>query len=111
MPQCGRSPSSRSRRKAPPPRYTRGYGAIFAQNVTQANEGCDFAVLADRSRVPEPDIYYQYPSLIDHASISPVFDRADGDLYLYMTRYNLFPDRSDGGNRDLVRLRVAIEPQ
>ena len=43
--------------KAPPPRYTRGYGAIFSQNVTQANEGCDFAVLADRSRVPEPDIY------------------------------------------------------
>jgi len=43
--------------KAPPPRYTRGYGAIFAQHVTQANEGCDFAVLADRSRVPEPDIY------------------------------------------------------
>jgi dihydroxyacid dehydratase/phosphogluconate dehydratase len=43
--------------KAPPPRYTRGYGAIFTQNVTQANEGCDFAVLADRSAVPEPDIY------------------------------------------------------
>jgi dihydroxyacid dehydratase/phosphogluconate dehydratase len=43
--------------KAPPPRYTRGYGAIFSQHVTQANEGCDFAVLADRSKVPEPDIY------------------------------------------------------
>ena len=43
--------------KAPPPRYTRGYGAIFSQNVTQANEGCDFAVLADRSRIPEPDIF------------------------------------------------------
>ena len=43
--------------KAPPPRYARGYGAIFSQHVTQANEGCDFAVLADRSAVPEPDIY------------------------------------------------------
>jgi len=43
--------------KAPAPRYTRGYGAIFSQHVTQANEGCDFAVLADRSQVPEPDIY------------------------------------------------------
>jgi len=43
--------------KAPAPRYTRGYGAIFTQNVTQANEGCDFAVLADRSRIPEPDIF------------------------------------------------------
>jgi dihydroxy-acid dehydratase len=39
------------------PRYTRGYGAIFAQNVTQANEGCDFAILADRSKVAEPDIF------------------------------------------------------
>ena len=43
--------------KPPEPRYTRGYGAIFTQHVTQANEGCDFAVLADRSRVAEPDIF------------------------------------------------------
>ena len=43
--------------KAPPPRYARGYGAIFSQHVTQANDGCDFKVLADRSQVPEPDIY------------------------------------------------------
>jgi len=43
--------------KAPEPRYKRGYGAIFTQNVTQANEGCDFAVLADRSQIPEPDIF------------------------------------------------------
>ena len=47
----------RSAWTAPEPRYTRGYGAIFAQHVTQANEGCDFAVLADRSRIPEPDIF------------------------------------------------------
>jgi dihydroxy-acid dehydratase len=48
------------RRKAwtpPEPRYTRGYGAIFTQHVTQANEGCDFAVLAGRGRVAEPDIF------------------------------------------------------
>ena len=43
--------------KAPPPRYTRGYGAIFAEHVTQANEGCDFAVLSRRDPVAEPDIY------------------------------------------------------
>jgi dihydroxy-acid dehydratase len=47
----------RSAWKAPPPRYTRGYGAIFSEHVTQANEGCDFAVLARRDPVPEPDIY------------------------------------------------------
>jgi dihydroxy-acid dehydratase len=43
--------------KAPAPRYTRGYGAIFSEHVTQANEGCDFAVLARRDAVAEPDIY------------------------------------------------------
>jgi dihydroxy-acid dehydratase len=43
--------------KQPAPRYTRGYGQLFAQHVTQANEGCDFAFLASREPVPEPDIY------------------------------------------------------
>jgi dihydroxy-acid dehydratase len=43
--------------KPPQPRYTRGYGAIFSQLVTQANEGCDFAILASRKSVPEPDIF------------------------------------------------------
>ena len=41
----------------PAPRYLRGYGALFAQHVTQADKGCDFAFLADRQAVPEPDIY------------------------------------------------------
>ena len=47
----------RAKWKPPPPRYTRGYGAIFTQNVTQANEGCDFAILAKRDPVAEPDIF------------------------------------------------------
>jgi len=50
-----------SRRRAtwrPPPRpYGRGYGAIFAGHVTQANEGCDFDFLARGSSVPEPEIH------------------------------------------------------
>ncbi|HEY2628146.1 MAG TPA: L-arabinonate dehydratase [Usitatibacter sp.] len=47
----------RAKWKAPPPRYTRGYGAIFTQNVSQANEGCDFPILARRDPVAEPDIF------------------------------------------------------
>jgi len=43
--------------RAPEPRYKRGYGALFAQHVTQANEGCDFEFLADQAAVPEPDIF------------------------------------------------------
>ncbi|MXP62239.1 dihydroxy-acid dehydratase [Roseomonas sp. M0104] len=44
---------------APPPRYERGYGAIFAQHVGQAHDGCDFDVLrTDHGRaVPEPDVF------------------------------------------------------
>jgi dihydroxy-acid dehydratase len=50
-----------SRRRAawrPPPRpYGRGYGAIFARHVTQANEGCDFDFLTQGPFVPEPEIH------------------------------------------------------
>jgi dihydroxy-acid dehydratase len=41
----------------PPPPYQRGYGAIFAQHVTQANEGCDFDVLERGAPVPDPEIH------------------------------------------------------
>lgn len=29
----------------PPPRYQRGFGALFAQHVTQADQGCDLDIL------------------------------------------------------------------
>ncbi|MBL6953369.1 MAG: dihydroxy-acid dehydratase [Alphaproteobacteria bacterium] len=41
----------------PPPRYSRGFGAIYAQHVTQADQGCDFAILRDGEPVPEPEIH------------------------------------------------------
>ena len=41
----------------PAPRYERGYGAIFAQHVRQANEGCDFDVLERAAAVAEPEIH------------------------------------------------------
>jgi dihydroxy-acid dehydratase len=30
---------------APPPRYHRGYGALFVEHVSQADQGCDFDFL------------------------------------------------------------------
>jgi len=39
----------------PEPRYGRGYGALYAEHVTQANEGCDFGFLARPGASPEPD--------------------------------------------------------
>ncbi len=43
--------------KAPPPRYGRGYGALFSQHIRQANEGCDFDFLEGTAEVPEPEIH------------------------------------------------------
>jgi dihydroxy-acid dehydratase len=43
--------------EAPPPRYERGYGAIFSQHVTQANEGCDFDFLERGAPTPDPEIH------------------------------------------------------
>jgi dihydroxy-acid dehydratase len=50
-----------ARRKAawvpPPPRYERGYGAMFSAHIGQADEGCDFDFLAAHVPVPEPEIH------------------------------------------------------
>ncbi|MGH6611002.1 MAG: L-arabinonate dehydratase [Burkholderiaceae bacterium] len=43
--------------KPPPPRYERGYGALFSRHITQANEGCDFDFLEGTARIPEPEIH------------------------------------------------------
>jgi dihydroxyacid dehydratase/phosphogluconate dehydratase len=40
-----------------PARYQRGWGALFAEQVTQANEGCDLRTLSGTATTPEPDIY------------------------------------------------------
>jgi dihydroxy-acid dehydratase len=47
----------RSGWKAPARKYDRGYGAIFAQHVKQADEGCDFDFLEGTAPVAEPEIH------------------------------------------------------
>ena len=37
------------------PKFERGYGALYSEHITQANEGCDFGFLARRGRNPDPD--------------------------------------------------------
>jgi dihydroxy-acid dehydratase len=39
----------------PPPAYQRGYGALYSDHVTQADQGCDFDFLARPGATPEPD--------------------------------------------------------
>jgi dihydroxy-acid dehydratase len=43
--------------KTPARKYERSYGAIFAQHVKQADEGCDFDFLEGTAPVPEPEIH------------------------------------------------------
>jgi dihydroxyacid dehydratase/phosphogluconate dehydratase len=55
------SPEELEKRKSawkPPVRkYERSYGAIFAQHVRQADQGCDFDFLEGTAAVPEPEIH------------------------------------------------------
>ncbi|WUD76024.1 L-arabinonate dehydratase [Streptomyces sp. NBC_00510] len=44
----------RAQWQAPPPRYGRGYGALYQDQITQADTGCDFRFLARPGEVPEP---------------------------------------------------------
>jgi dihydroxy-acid dehydratase len=41
--------------RPPPARFERGYGALYGEHVTQANQGCDFDFLARRGAYPEPN--------------------------------------------------------
>ncbi|MFE6893157.1 L-arabinonate dehydratase [Streptomyces sp. NPDC057694] len=46
--------SRRAEWSAPPERYERGYGALYNEQITQADTGCDFAFLARPGQVPDP---------------------------------------------------------
>jgi dihydroxy-acid dehydratase len=41
----------------PKRRFERGFGAIYADHITQADKGCDFDVLMGTAPTPEPEIH------------------------------------------------------
>ncbi|WP_370355063.1 L-arabinonate dehydratase [Catenulispora sp. EB89] len=41
--------------RPPAPRFERGYGALYAEHITQADQGCDFDFLARPGANPAPD--------------------------------------------------------
>jgi dihydroxy-acid dehydratase len=43
--------------QAPKPKYQRGFGALFQDNITQADEGCDFRFLEGTAATAEPEIH------------------------------------------------------
>jgi dihydroxy-acid dehydratase len=49
------------RRKAWQPRpahFPRGYGALYARHITQANKGCDLDILEHGAPTPEPEVHH-----------------------------------------------------
>jgi dihydroxy-acid dehydratase len=43
--------------RPPPPKYGRGYGALYISHIGQADAGCDFDFLEHGPPVPEPEIH------------------------------------------------------
>ncbi len=41
----------------PAPRYARGFGALYQQHITQADQGCDFDFLEGTAPTPDPEIH------------------------------------------------------
>ena len=41
----------------PAPRFARGFGALYQQHITQADQGCDFDFLEGTAATPEPEIH------------------------------------------------------
>ena len=41
--------------QAPAPHFERGYGALYQEHITQADQGCDFDFLARGGHNPQPD--------------------------------------------------------
>ena len=43
--------------KRPPPKFERGFGALYQQHITQADQGCDFDFLEGTAPTPDPEIH------------------------------------------------------
>jgi dihydroxy-acid dehydratase len=55
------SPDELARRrtawKRPAPKFERGFGALYQQHITQADQGCDFDFLEGTAPTPDPEIH------------------------------------------------------
>jgi dihydroxy-acid dehydratase len=43
--------------RQPPRKFQRGFGAIYANHITQADAGCDFDILEGNAPTPDPEIH------------------------------------------------------
>ena len=47
----------RSEWHKPPAHFARGFGALYQNHISQANDGCDFDFLEGTAATPEPEIH------------------------------------------------------
>ncbi|MGE5170872.1 MAG: L-arabinonate dehydratase [Rudaea sp.] len=47
----------RAQWRRPQPHFSRGFGALYQQHITQANDGCDFDFLEGTAATPDPEIH------------------------------------------------------
>jgi dihydroxy-acid dehydratase len=47
----------RAQWRTPQPHFARGFGALYQQHITQANDGCDFDFLEGTAATPDPEIH------------------------------------------------------
>ena len=52
---AGELAARRAAWRAPAPKFERGYGALYQEHITQADQGCDFDFLARAGHNPQPD--------------------------------------------------------
>ena len=62
----------------PPPRYARGYGAMYSQHIGQADEGCDFDFCKARRRSPSRRFTREGSAIPAKAGIEPEYNDALG---------------------------------
>ncbi|MDE2210461.1 MAG: dihydroxy-acid dehydratase [Betaproteobacteria bacterium] len=43
--------------RRPAPHFTRGFGALYQEHITQADQGCDFDFLEGTAETPDPEIH------------------------------------------------------
>jgi dihydroxy-acid dehydratase len=43
--------------KRPAPKFERGFGALYQQHITQADQGCDFDFLEGTAPTADPEIH------------------------------------------------------
>ncbi|WP_414475681.1 hypothetical protein [Microvirga sp. M2] len=88
-----------------------GVGGVYYATSPDLKNWSSSAVLAPLEPfwgTEKTGAFYDYPSLIDHASTSPIFQSAGDEFYLYLTRLN-WQQKRNTMDRDLVRFRVTID--